>query len=95
MLAQNIPTLAFWQNGFTHLRDSAKPYYQLLVEAGIIHLSTKSVTDHVNAIWEDVEGWWNSPLVQQARQQFCSRYAHVSTTPVRELKHLLLYGATS
>ncbi len=93
-LAQNIPTVAFWQNGFTHIRDSGRPYYQCLVEAGIVHLSPKSVTDHINTIWEDVGGWWASPSVQEARLQFCSRYARVSTAPVRELRRLLLDSST-
>ena len=55
-LSQNIPTLAFWENshddvikggGLDHLRDSVKPNYQMLIDVGIIHLSSKSVADKV------------------------------------------------
>ena len=89
-LSQNIPTLAFWQNGFDHLRESAKPYYQLLVDAGIVHLTPESVAQKVNEVWDDVDGWWGQRKVQEARQQFCARYARVSKNPVRELKKILL-----
>ena len=88
-LSQNIPTLAFWQNGFDHLRESAKPYYQLLVDAGIVHLSPESVAQKVNEVWDDVEGWWRQSVVQEARGQFCERYARVSQSPVREVKTVL------
>jgi hypothetical protein len=88
-LSQNIPTLAFWQNGFDHLRDSAKPYYQLLVDVGIIHLSPESIARKVNDIWDDVNGWWAQSSVQAARKQFCGRYARLSRNPLQELKKIL------
>ena len=88
-LSQNIPTLAFWQNGFDHLRESAKPYYQLLVDAGIVHLNPESVAQKVNEVWDDVDGWWSKSEVKEARSRFCERYARVSQNRVRELKQIL------
>jgi putative transferase (TIGR04331 family) len=88
-LAQNIPTLAFWQNGFEHLRDSAKPYYQLLVDAEIVHLTPESVAQKVNDVWDDVDGWWEQRKVQDAVKQFCDRYARQSRYPIRDLKKML------
>jgi putative transferase (TIGR04331 family) len=89
-LSQNIPTLAFWQNGFEHLRDSAKPYYQLLVDVGIFHLTPESITQKVNAVWGDVDAWWLQDDVQDARKQFCNQYARTSQNPVNDLKKLLM-----
>ncbi len=89
-LSQNIPTLAFWQNGFEHLRESAKPYYQLLVDVGIVHLSADSAARKVNQIWDDVDGWWMQDEVQDAKKQFCERYARTSKNPIAELKKILL-----
>jgi putative transferase (TIGR04331 family) len=88
-LSQNVPTLAFWQNDLHHLRDGAKPYYQILLNAGIIHLTAESAAAKVNEIWDDVEGWWAQGSVQKARILFCDRYARVSRNPVRDLKALL------
>jgi putative transferase (TIGR04331 family) len=87
---QNIPTLAFWQNGFEHLRESAKPYYQLLVDVGIVHLTPDSITQKVNAVWDDVDAWWLKGDLQSARKQFCNQYARASQNPVNELKKLLM-----
>jgi putative transferase (TIGR04331 family) len=89
-LSQNIPTLAFWQNEFDHLRDSAKPFYQILVDVGIVHLTPKSVAQKVNEIWDDVEGWWSKSCVQDARIQFCERYARSSKNTLKDLKNILI-----
>jgi len=86
----NIPTIAFWQSGLDHLRDSAVPYYQRLVDAGIVHLSPASAADKVNQIWDDVDEWWSSAVVQEARIFFCDRYARNSKRPIQELKALLM-----
>lgn len=88
-LSQNIPTLAFWQDGFDHLRESAKPHYQLLVDAGIFHLTAKSAAEKVNEVWDHVDGWWGSCKIQEARIKFCERYAKSSNTPVRDLMRIL------
>jgi len=85
-LCQNIPTLAFWQNGLDHLRDSAKPYYQSLVDIGIIHFSAESAADKVNQIWDNLEGWCAGSEIQEARKIFCNRYSKSSQNPVSDLK---------
>lgn len=89
-LSLNVPMLAFWQNNLDHLRDSSKPYYQLLVDVGIFHLTAESAAKKVNEVWDDVEGWWTQSAIQVARKQFCDRYARASQNPVRELKKILL-----
>ena len=89
-LSQNIPTLAFWQNDLDHLRENAKPYYQLLIDSGIIHLSAESIAHKVNEIWDDIDGWWQQKYVQDARKKFCNRYAKTSQNPISELKQILL-----
>ena len=40
-LSDNIPTIAFWGKEVA-LLDSAKPYYQMLADVGIIHFSAIS-----------------------------------------------------
>ena len=88
-LAQNIPTLAFWQNGFDHLQDNAKPYYQLLEDVGIIHLTPESVAHKVNKIWDDVDAWWMQSEVQEARKVFCEKYARQCQNPIHKLKQII------
>ena len=88
-LSQNIPTLAFWQNDFDHLRISAKPYYQLLINVGIVHLSPESIAEKVNEVWDDVEDWWLQRDVQDAREKFCEQYARTSSKPTSDMKEIL------
>jgi putative transferase (TIGR04331 family) len=88
-LSLNSPCLAFWNNNFDHLRESAIPYYQLLVDAGIVHLSPESAAHKVNEVWSDIQGWWSQSEVQEARIVFCERYAKPSHNPVQDLKKIL------
>ena len=89
-LEANLPTIAFWQNGLDHLVEGAIPYYQLLINAGIVHLTPESAALKVNQVWDDVENWWKSRKVQDAREIFCLQYARTSKKPIRDLKKILL-----
>ena len=89
-LSQNIPTLAFWQNNFDHLREKVVPEYQMLVDAGIVHLSAESVADKVNEIWSDIDKWWLQKNVQEAKNFFCNIYARNSEDPVKTMASLLI-----
>lgn len=89
-ISQNIPTLAFWQNNFDHLRENVKSDYQSLVDAGIIHLSPKSAADKVNEIWEDVDGWWSQNQLQDTVKNFCNIYAKKINNPSKKMASLLL-----
>ena len=57
-LSLNIPTLAFWQNGLSHLNESARNNYEALVTAGIVHLSSESIAKTINTISNNVDSWW-------------------------------------
>ena len=89
-LSQNIPTLAFWQNGLDHLENSAIPHYQALADVGIIHLSPESIAKKINDVWKDVDQWWSQTNVQKARKEFCELYAKTTHNPLSELKRILL-----
>ncbi len=89
-LEADRPTIAFWQDGLNHLVDEAIPYYQLLISAGIVHLTPESAAAKINDIWADVDKWWASHEIQNAREIFCEKYARTSKKPVRQLKKLLL-----
>lgn len=88
-LALNIPTLAFWQNGLSHLNESAKHNYEILVRAGIFHLTPQSIAQKINKVSLDIDYWWNQKSVQNAREQFCEQYARTSKKPVRDLRKIL------
>ena len=89
-LSRNIPSLAFWPNNLDHLRESAIGDYEILVDAGIVHLTPESASKKINEIWNNVDVWWSSKEVQNARVQFCMKYARESEHPIRDLKRILL-----
>ena len=45
-----------------------------------------------NEVWENVDEWWVSYEVQNARRMFCEEYARSSRKPIRDLRKLLLEG---
>jgi len=85
----NLPTLAFWSGGLDHLRGDARPYYELLVQCGIIHFTPCSLSGKVQDVYHDVYSWWYSEDVQLARKTFCNQYANMSSTPILDLNHLI------
>jgi len=92
LLNLNVPVMAFWQNSFEHLRDDACPHYKLLVDVGIVHLSQESASFKINDIWDDVDAWWFSSEVQNARELFCKRFARVSDSPIADLKKIFQHN---
>ena len=90
LLANNFPIICFWRGGHSHIHDNETYYYELLMEVGVFHDNPESAAKKVNEVWDDIDGWWKQDKVQDARKQFCDRYARVSQNPVRELKQILL-----
>jgi putative transferase (TIGR04331 family) len=74
-LAANKPTVLFYNPEHRRLKDEAKPHYESLQEAGILHTTPEAAAVALENAYEDVEAWWNSPLRQKARAAFCRRFA--------------------
>ena len=89
-LASNIPTMCFWNGGLNHLLPIAKPYYELLRGAGILADSPEHAAQLVSRHWDNLDEWWSSKQVQNAREIFCDRYARVEKHPVKTMKRLLM-----
>jgi len=89
-LEADRPTIAFWQNGLDHLVEEAIPYYEILISAGIVHRTPESAASKINEVWSDVDNWWMTYEVQNARKIFCYQYARTSKKPIRDLKKVFL-----
>jgi len=88
-LANNKPSLAFFSNGFDHIREEAIPYYELLINSGIIHFDYLSLANKINSVWDDVDSWWSDKSVQENIRQFCHNYARVVDSNKNEIKRIL------
>jgi putative transferase (TIGR04331 family) len=93
-LVSNVPTICFWRGGLEHLLPEAKPYYEILKNAGILADTPEQAAKFVTLHWEDIEAWWLSEKVQCARIAFCEQYARTEKHPIRRMKQLLLTHAT-
>ena len=85
----NIPTLVSWQPEWVEIRDSAKPIFKKLEEVGIFHSDSDGLAQHISAIWDDVDKWWQSSDVRDARKLFCDSYARSMSQPLKFLRSLL------
>lgn len=89
-LSLNIPTIAFFhQFYFDEIIPKARPYFQMLEEAGILFRTADDAATAINQNWNNLESWWSSDKVQQARVTFCSVYAKRVDHPIKTLKSIL------
>ena len=77
-MSRNIPTIIFWDPEFWELKAQAIPYFDLLSSAGIFHKTPQSAARKVCEIWDDVDKWWWSMSVQDARERFCREFVVLS-----------------
>jgi len=75
-LTINVPSVFYWDHDIYSMRQEAEPYFQLLRDAGILYKDPVSAARKVNEIFDDPEEWWLSDVVQDARKEFCDRFAY-------------------
>jgi putative transferase (TIGR04331 family) len=90
-ISSGVPTVIAWDSSFVQIRPEAEPVFQLMERAGMFHSTPESAAAFINRIWDDVDGWWNSPQVIDARSQFCNQYARTVPHPVRFLAKALKF----
>jgi len=82
----NIPTIMFWDFKFWEINQDAKPFFDELIIIGILHDSPESAAKKIDEIWNDVESWWESKEIQNARISFCSRFSREVNEPIKLLQ---------
>jgi putative transferase (TIGR04331 family) len=78
----------FWNPSHWELNEKAKPYFELLKAAGILHETPESAALQMIMVWDSVESWWESDKVQSARKQFVDQY---SQTPENYFEKLQVF----
>ena len=92
--SQSIPTLITWTSNWVEIRNEAKPIFAKLAEVGIFHEDPVSLAKHVLAIWDNVDAWWESKEVVEARELFCSQYARSVPQPQKFLREIIVGKST-
>ena len=93
-LSLGVPTLITWTSNWVEIRDEAKPIFAKLAEVGIFHEDPVSLAKHVSAIWDNVDAWWESKEVVEARELFCSQYARSVPQPRKFLREIIVGKST-
>lgn len=88
-MAQNIPTIFFWNPEHNELRPRAEPYFEELIKVGIFHTSPESAAEKIIEIWDDVGLWWYAKETQRVRKIFCDEFAHLSKNFIQTLYDVL------
>jgi putative transferase (TIGR04331 family) len=83
-LSADFPTIIFWNPLYWELRPDAQRYYDVLQNVGIFHTSPESAASQINEVYKDTQKWWKRPAVQEARLQFCERFARTRKDWLRE-----------
>jgi putative transferase (TIGR04331 family) len=80
---RNIPTVIFWDKNQWRLNSNAEPFYELLKSAKILFDDPEEAAIHVNNIWDDTYGWWNSNNIKEAVRIFSQEFAFISEAPLK------------
>ena len=73
-MATGIPTLFFGHHNAWRVSHHAKPYFRKLSSVNVHHSSGRSAARHLNAIWPDVDSWWEDGHTREAVAEFTHRY---------------------
>jgi putative transferase (TIGR04331 family) len=79
----------FWNPAHFALTPQAVPYFDKLRSAGILFDNPQDAAKKVNEIWHDVQGWWQQPEVQNAKDEFCHQFARTSKNWRKEWSEFL------
>lgn len=69
-LNMNIPTIFFLREEMMRLLPAYQDFFAKLKRVGIAQVDPKNAADFVTRVLNDVESWWNSPSLQEVREEF-------------------------
>lgn len=81
-LAMNFPTVIFIDKDYYTFRDPS--LIELLYKAKILFYNEIEAASHIDKICDNIDSWWYSEEVQNAREVFCNSYAKTSTNWAKE-----------
>lgn len=74
-LVAGVPTICYWRPEARPLSSQSESIFAEWRRVGMLHDTPEAAARHAAAIWDDVDGWWQSPPVQAARREWCRHYA--------------------
>lgn len=74
-LASNIPLLCFWEPSHWAMEKESAKAIDTLRRVGVIYDNAVDAANAVVKVWDNVELWWSSDAIQEARTSFIQHYA--------------------
>ncbi len=74
-MAANVPTIVYMPPEIMAPHSEAEPYFEALRKCGVVHESAVSAAAYINSIEENIEDWWQSKEVQDARKIWVNQFA--------------------
>jgi putative transferase (TIGR04331 family) len=89
-LKMNIPTIIFLDKKYPNglICQNMTDDFQKLEDAGILFFSPKSAALAINKLGNNIDQWWFQPKVQNARKDFCNKFAKNLEDPISDLDNL-------
>jgi putative transferase (TIGR04331 family) len=77
MMGVNNPTIAFWDHANWLMTKESEAIFTELKAVNIVFNQPEEASAFINSI-SNIDDWWNSDLVQNARKSFCDKFANIS-----------------
>ena len=71
----NIPTICYWDPKYWEINDESKALFEVLISVGILYHDPVKAAHKINQVWDNVDAWWQSDELQNARKLFCNKYS--------------------
>lgn len=88
--AAGQPTIVLWDPLLNELSERGEEAITRLRDANIFFDDPERAARHLNAIWEDISGWWSLASVQVAVGEFLTEFGHVGKHPYGRLASAML-----
>ena len=85
----NIPVILLINKSMFNLKKIFKKDFDVLKKNNIINFSSKECSEFINKNYKNLDFWWNSKNVQQARLSICNKFARSSSSPINDVKKSL------
>jgi putative transferase (TIGR04331 family) len=94
LFLMQVPTMLVWNPAHWEIRESAQYAFDALQDVGIFHTNPESAANHIAAIWQDTDAWWNDNDVQVAVSLFNSNYNQEPDGMISRLRRAIVDSAS-
>ncbi len=75
-MVANVPTICIWNDQEWRLSPTAAPIFKKMRDCGMYFQSVEEAAAFINRKSAEIDIWWQSPAVQEARNEFRQNFAY-------------------